>query len=129
MNLRRGDLVRSPGCSRSGPLQGGTPNAGRVRERGSVFILVLWISFGLVVLAVYFANAMNFELRAADTRAAAIEAEHAINGAARYVKHVLSTYATNGALPDVKSYSSDTVPLGDATFWIIGRADSQGTTT
>ena len=101
------------------------------RERGSVFILVLWISFGLVVLALYFANSMNFELRAADNRVAAIEAEHAISGAARYTSYVLTEYATNGAVPDLRYYSSKAVPVGDAIFWFLGRSDvqSQGFST
>lgn len=98
-------------------------------ERGSVFILVLWISFGLVVLALYFANSMSFELRSADNRVAAIEAEHAISGAARYVNYVLTSYATNGAVPNRTYYSADSVPVGDATFWMIGRSDAQTTTT
>ena len=101
----------------------------RADERGSVFILVLWISFGLVVLSLYFANSMSFELRSADNRVAAIEAEHAISGAARYVNHVLTTYATNGAVPRNTYYSADSVPVGDATFWIIGRRDSQNAAT
>jgi len=95
------------------------------RERGSVFILVLWISFGLVVLALYFANSMNFELRAADNRVATIEAEHAISGAARYTSYVLTEYATNGAVPDLRYYSSKAVPVGDAIFWLLGRGEEQ----
>src|SRR5262245_49242903 len=102
----------------------GLPSS-RTRERGSVLVLVLWISFGLVVLAVYFANSMNFELRAADNRVAAIEAEHAINGAARYTSYVLTEYATNGAVPDLRYYLPKAVPVGDATFWILGRADEE----
>lgn len=101
------------------------PSQRGVDERGSVFILVLWISFGLVVLALYFANSMNFEFRSADNRVAAIEAEYAINGAARYVNYVLTTYATNGTVPNLRYYSADSVPVGDAAFWLIGRSDAQ----
>jgi hypothetical protein len=36
-----------------------------------VLIIVLWIAFGLVSLALYFANSMNFELRASDNRVCA----------------------------------------------------------
>jgi len=74
---------------------------------------------------------MSFELRSADNRVAAIEAEHAISGAARYVNYVLTTYATNGAVPSVKLgyYDPDSVPVGDATFWIIGRTDAPTTAT
>src|SRR5262245_58666503 len=52
--------------------------ASGIRDRsGSVLIIVLWIAFGLVSLALYFAQSMTFELRSADNRAAAIEAEQA----------------------------------------------------
>ena len=99
-------------------------NNGRMAERGSILVLVLWISFGLIVLALYFAHSMGFELRAGDNRVAAVEAEHAVNGAARYVGHVLSSYATNGAVPDISLYSAENVPVGESTFWLIGRNDS-----
>ena len=46
-----------------------------VAERGSVLIIVLWVAFGLVSLAIYFANSSSLELRAADNRVAALEAE------------------------------------------------------
>ena len=55
------------------------------RERGSVLIIVLWVAFGLVSLAIYFANSSSLELRAADNRVATLEAEQAIAGAARYL--------------------------------------------
>src|SRR6185369_9613010 len=35
------------------------------------------------------------------------------------------TYATNGAFPRVTQYSAEAVPVGDATFWILGRGDAQ----
>ena len=41
------------------------------RQRGSVLVIVMWIAFGLVSLALYFANSMNFELRASDNRVSA----------------------------------------------------------
>lgn len=97
------------------------PPRNRATERGSIFILVLWISFGMIVLALYFAHSMGFELRAADNRVAAVESEHAVNGAARYVSYILSNYATNGAVPDLSFYSAEDVPVGESTFWLIGR--------
>ena len=48
-------------------------------QRGSVLILVIWIAFGLVSLALYFAHSMSFEMRAADNRVAGIEADEAIH--------------------------------------------------
>ena len=90
-------------------------------QRGSVLILVLWISIGLTAIALYFANSMTFELRASDNRATGIAAEQAIEGGARYVGYVLSNFATNGAVPNNTQFSCEAVPLGDAHFWLIGR--------
>src|SRR5260370_9820272 len=89
---------------------------------GSVLIIVLWVALGLVSITLYFANTMTFELRAADNRVSGLVADQAIEGGARYVLSVLSTLATNGTVPDVTSYQSEAVPVGDAHFWLIGRA-------
>ena len=66
-------------------------------ERGSVLIIVIWIAFGLVSLALYFAHSMSFEMRAADNRVAGMKAEEAIAGAARYVSNVLANAQQPGA--------------------------------
>ena len=99
--------------------------AGMASRRGSVLILVLWVAFGLVVLSLYFANSMSLELRSADNRAASLAAEHAIRGAVRYVNYYLTTYATNGIMPELRDYLKEQVPIGDANFWILGRGDGQ----
>lgn len=91
-----------------------------------MLILVLWISIGLVSIALYFAHSMTFELRASDNRATGLAAEQAIEGAARYVGCVLSNLATNGAVPDKTQFACEAVPVGDAHFWLIGR-DRSGT--
>lgn len=101
-----------PTLSRPGP---------RCAERGSVLIIVLWISFGLVSLALYFAHTMNFELRAADNRVAATLARQAIEGAARYASNVLVNLEEPGAIPDILTYRTEAVPVGDAAFWFLGR--------
>ena len=93
----------------------------RPRNRGSVLIIVLWVSFGLVSLALYFANSMSFEFRAADNRVTAVEAGQAIAGAARYVSNILAAVEMPGALPDMEMYLYEQVAVGDATFWFIGR--------
>jgi DNA uptake protein ComE-like DNA-binding protein len=93
-------------------------------ERGSTFIIVLWVAFGLVSMALYFAHSMSFELRAADNRVSGLHAEQAIDGATRYVSYLLSTqisYGSNGFLPDPASYLSQGVKVGDCHFWLIGR--------
>jgi type II secretory pathway component PulK len=89
-------------------------------KRASIFVLVLWISFGLVVLSLYFANSMSFELKSADNRVASTEANMAINGAARYASYIVSTFATNGVIPDRQYYRSEWVPVGEANFWFLG---------
>lgn len=99
----------------------------RARESGSVLIIVLWVAFGLVALTLYFANSMSFELRASDNRAAMIEADQAVIGAARYVSNVIATVREPATLPDINNYRSEQVPVGDATFWLIGRSDRSTT--
>lgn len=92
--------------------------------RGSVLIIVLWIAFGLVSLAIYFADSMNFELRASDNRVSAMSAEQAIEGAARYVNYLLANQAANGSNGcrlDPTTYQCTAVPVGDAHFWLVGR--------
>jgi len=91
------------------------------RKKASVLIIVLWVSLGLVSIALYFANSMTYELRASDNRVSGLAADQAIEGAARYVSHVLSNYATNGAVPVSTEFSCEAVPVGDAKFWLIGR--------
>ena len=94
-------------------------------ERGSVLIIVLWIAFGLVSLALYFAHSMSFEIRAADNRVAGMEAEEAVAGAARYVSNILANAQQRGTLPDTNTYRFAAVPVGEAIFWLIGRGDNQ----
>jgi type II secretory pathway component PulK len=112
-----------------------TCRRGRGTERGSVLVIVLLISIGLISLALYFANSMTLELRASDNRTSGLAADQVIEGAARYVLSLLNTYATNGAMPDLSEYEAEAVPVGNSTvqeenahFWLIGR-DVSGTTT
>ncbi|MGD0745009.1 MAG: hypothetical protein ABSA45_07625 [Verrucomicrobiota bacterium] len=90
-------------------------------QRGSVLIIVLWVSIGLVSIALYFANSMTYELRASDNRVSGLAADQAIEGAARYVRCVLQNFATNGAVPATNQFACEDVPIGDARFWLIGR--------
>lgn len=90
------------------------------RQQGSVLIIVLWVAFGLVSMALYFANSMSFELRAADNRLASLESEQAIEGGIRYVTNLLANLQEPGRLPDISTYRSEAVEVGDAMFWILG---------
>jgi type II secretory pathway component PulK len=108
--------------------------AGRRAERGSVLVIVLLIAFGLVSMALYFANSMSLELRASDNRASGIASDQVIEGAARYVSSVLTSYATNGAVPDIDQYSAEAVAVGrsqvpeeNPRFWLIGRDPNSST--
>src|SRR6185295_13811243 len=92
---------------------------------GSVLIIVLWIAFGLVSVALYFANSMSLELRASDNRIAALEAEQAIAGAARYLSNMLAGIQEPGTWPDPLTYHAEAVPVGAASFWLIGRSLGQ----
>ncbi len=98
---------------------------GREKNRGSVLVIVLWICLGLVTIALYFANSMTYELRAADNRVSGITADQAIEGAQRYVSYFLANYSTNGVFPTNVNFTCENVPIGDAHFWIIGR-DANG---
>ena len=92
-----------------------------LRERGSVLIIVLWVCFGLAALVLYFAQSTSAELRSSDNRAVTISAEAAVDGGARYVQYVLTHYATNGSRPLSTDYFAEEVPVGDASFWLLGR--------
>ncbi len=109
--------------SSSFSLSGNTLTRGlQHRESGSLLIIVLWIAFGLVAVTLYFAHAMNQELRASDNRTAAIESNQAIDGAARYMSNILGTVAYPGEMIAPSEFACDAVPLGDAKFWLIGRS-------
>jgi DNA uptake protein ComE-like DNA-binding protein len=90
-------------------------------ESASTFVIVLWIAFGLVSMALYFGNSMSSELRASDHRMSGVAAEQAIEGAARYVNFILANQPTNGFLPDLTTYVSEAGRIGDAHYWLIGR--------
>lgn len=97
--------------------------------RGSALIITLWVTFGLVSLALYFGNSASLDLRVASNVTASMEAAHAIEGAARYAALLLSKLDQPGVLPDIKTYQREAVPVGDATFWFIGRDNRQGQIT
>lgn len=92
-----------------------------VAQRGSVLIIVLWVAFGLVSLAIYFANSSSLELRAADNRVAALEAEQAIAGAARYISNALANVTEPGVPPDSATLKVEAIQIGTARFWLIGQ--------
>jgi type II secretory pathway component PulK len=94
-------------------------------EQASVLVIVLWVAFGLVSVALYFGHSMSMELRVADNRVASAEADQAIAGAVRYVSNILVTALYPGTLPDPQTYRREAVPVGDAMFWLLGRVDQE----
>jgi type II secretory pathway component PulK len=137
--LNEPDFRIRPGTGRTGgPGRGGPSRAfglfavsGRRRapaacrhDRGSVLIIVLWIAFGLVSMTLYFGQSMLFEYRAADQNSAGVQAEQAIEGAARYLSYALTNSASLGHMPDTNYFRFEAVPVGEAAFWFIGREDT-----
>ena len=137
-------------------MKTGNPIQQRVGRNASspnaaVLVIVLWIAFGLVSIALYFGQSMLFNLRAVDNYEAGVEADQAIEGAARYISAVLTnlqqqvqSQGTNmpgvlvlpgviqayapqsGQTPFTQTYQGQEVPVGNAHFWMIGR-DTGGT--
>ncbi len=126
-------------------------NRNALSTSAAVLVIVLWIAFGLVSIALYFGQSMLFNLQAADNYEASVEADQAIEGAARYVSAVLTdlqqqvlSQGTNipgvvllpgtiqaytsqsGQNPFTQTYQGQEVPIGNAHFWLIGR-DTGGT--
>ncbi len=121
--FREGAEACFPPGAENRPRGGCAPvrNAALRGEHGSVLIIVLWVAIGLVSIALYFANSMNYELTASDNRVNGLAADQAIEGAAQYVAFILQNFATNGAMPDHTQFKCAAVPVGDAKFWLIGR--------
>lgn len=109
------------GCGEP-PVRAAAPHQGR---RGSVLIMVLWVAFGLVSLALYFAHSMSMEARAADHRCGSIQAMAAIQGAANYITNLLADTNNLGNMPDPLKFHCEGIPVGEARYWIIGRSDRQ----
>jgi DNA uptake protein ComE-like DNA-binding protein len=87
----------------------------------SVLVIVMWVALGLVAITLYFANAMLMNLKAADNRAAGLEADQAVEGAMLYVSNVLANRISPMTLPTTNYFHAAGVKIGDARFWVIGR--------
>ncbi len=101
------------------------PNAVVVihRRTGSVLIIVLWMSLGLVSIALLFGHSMVFQYRASENNIAGRKAEHAIESAREYIQLILANNEEPGTVPDIDTYESEAVIVGDTAFWILGRGD------
>ena len=90
-------------------------------RRASALVLVLWVSFGLVSLAIYFGHSMSMELKAASNSEAGVQSEQAIEGAVRYLKYLFANLPSQGRLPEPDLYVTEAAEVGEAFFWITGR--------
>lgn len=91
------------------------------RSRGAALAVVLWITFGLVSIALYFGNAMSMQLKSAANIHAGAQSEQAIEGAARFIKYYLTTLENEGVVPHDETYRWDRATVGEASFWVVGR--------
>jgi len=89
--------------------------------RGPVLIVVMWIAFGLVGIALYFAHSMEMELRAAENQVDSLQADQAIEAGAVYASNVLANMINTNMLPNTNNYLHAGVKVGNAMFWFIGR--------
>jgi type II secretory pathway component PulK len=93
-------------------------------QKGSVLIIVLWISLGLVTIALLFGHSMMLEFRAAENRAAGWQSEQAIEAGLRYAIYLIKNLEEPGSIPVLETFQSGPVAVGEAYFWYIGRANS-----
>ncbi|MBG88543.1 MAG: hypothetical protein CMO80_16810 [Verrucomicrobiales bacterium] len=105
------------------------PQHGSTNTRsGAALVIVLWISFGLVSLTLYFGNSMSLELKASTHSEAGVQAELAVEGAVNYSRYLLDNLEEDGRLPLAEDYITEEVPVGRSTFWIVGRNPGGQTT-
>lgn len=90
-------------------------------ERGFVLVIVLWAAAGLVTLALLFGESMMLEYHAADNILAGVQADQAVEGAARYARAVLTDWENPGVVPATSDYLNQAVEVGDALVWFLGR--------
>ena len=124
---RRGD---TPVASAFGwPRRPGDRSVAPPRARGSVLIVVLWACLGLVAITLTFGHSMVMTYRGTDNDLAGRQADLAIEGAARYAQTLLTNATTPGLFPELTSYEREAVPVGEATFWFLGRPLEAGNGT
>ena len=126
-----GRLPLSTQSTLSIPSTSSTTSASRPRLSGSVLIIVMWIAFGVVGLALYFGHDMEMNMRAADNQLASLQSDQIIESGAIYVSNVLAKVMqlnTMGnmnfqpyMLPQTNYYQTAGVKVGEGRFWIIGR--------
>ena len=99
------------------------------RQRGTVLIVTLWASIGLVSVALLFGYSMTMTYRGADNDLAGRQADQAIEGMVRYAETIYLNPDTPGQFPDPTSYVSEALQVGEATAWFVGRSTDDATST
>lgn len=89
-------------------------------RRGVMLIIVMWISFGLVSIALLFCDSLMLEYRASENTIAGLQSANAIEGALRYLCFILENQDETGYMPDKESYVNEEIAIGDAVVWLIG---------
>src|SRR5687767_7457950 len=92
-----------------------------IQSAGSVLIAVLWACLGLVSVTLLFGHSMLLTYRGADNDLSGRQADHAIEGTARYLQNVIAELAIPGEFPEITTYESEALQIGEATVWLLGR--------
>ncbi len=92
------------------------------RNQASVLIIVLWVTLGLITIALLFGHSAMLDFRAAENRAAGWQAEQATEAGLRYAVHLIQNLETPGSLPVLEHHQTGPIPVGEAYFCFIGRA-------
>ncbi len=98
------------------------------RRRGLLLIVVMWVTLGLVAMALLMGDSMRLEMRAAENTAAGLAAGQAVEGARRYLIQTLGELEERGRMPEEDELLVEAVAVGEAHFWVIGRANDDRVT-
>lgn len=104
----------------------GPPAAAR-SERGTILIIVLWVSLGLVTVTLLFGHAMMLNFRGAENHLAAQQAAQAVEAGIRYAQYVLANAEVPGEMPAEDTYARELAPVGDGAFWYLSHSGETGT--
>ncbi len=91
------------------------------QEHGSVLIIVLWISTGLVTVVLLFGESMMLEYRASENTLAGIQAEQTLEGVVRYICYTLDNLEEEGTIPGEESLICEAGETTTSMYWLIGR--------
>ncbi len=72
-------------------------------------------------MTLYFAQSMRLQLHASDNQVASMQASAAIDGVARYVTNLFTTFGEPGVPLDSTLFEAEDLRIGEATVWMLGR--------